>query len=256
MRLFSFILASAFVACANSSGPEGPAGPAGSGGPAGSVGVPGAMGAMGTPGRGGDAGPPGPLDPSAVILNGTAAQQNASFNVTGTGAVGGGFVCGGNLGIGTGTPVGSLQVGRQSTTSPSVTPDKTVILDGVESTGTARVELRTAGGTPYIDFASDTTSDFNARIVLQDATTLAIRGAALSVGVIHRTCPGTAPFTDCSCVAGETILSGGTFALSGQAVRESRPLGTTTWRVSCTQLATAQDVICQPVEIVCARLAP
>ncbi len=78
-------------------GPEGPRGPMGAMGDPGSPGpqgLPGATGpegasgptgAMGAPGQ---AGPPGVVDYTKVIANGTAPQA-ASFNVTGTGFVGG-----------------------------------------------------------------------------------------------------------------------------------------------------------------------
>src|SRR5215467_13035465 len=179
LALLVLALAPMLVSCANSAGPEGPAGPAGPGGPAGPVGP---KGQEGPTGPEGDAGPPGPLDPTKVILNSTS-PQTADFNVTNTGTVGGTFTCGGNLGIGTGSnsPVASFEVTGTNLSSPAITPDKTVIVDGAESTNNARVELRTSGGRPYIDLSQDTTSDFNARIVLTTATTLDVEGASVNV---------------------------------------------------------------------------
>ncbi len=268
MRLFSAFLVLFFAACATSSGPEGPEGALGAPGPAGSAGAMGRPGAAGPAGADGEAGAPGPTDPSKVILNGTASQPNANFNVGGAGSVGGNFLCGGNLGIGSAQPTGTLEVGRQNAASPAVTHDKTVVIDGSDSTGSARIELRTASGTPYIDFASDSTGDFNARIRLQSPTTLGIEGpagtpVALSVGVVHRSCTpiGDPVFFDCPCAPGETVIGGGTFAQGGlgEAIRESRPISTTTWRVACAQVTggnTSIGVLCGAVDIMCARLAP
>lgn len=262
------------VSCANSPGPEGQPGPAGSSGPVGTTGQPGPPGNAGPPG---EAGPPGPqgmpgdggvLDQTKVILNGTTPQA-ASFNVTGTGAVGNNFVCGGALGIGTPAPMAGLQVSSNITSTPAVTPDQSVVIDGRDGNGQARVELRTSNGTPYIDFARDTTSNFNARIVLASATTLAVQGAGLAVagttgvGYIQRVCLPPFPLgvlSDCACAASEAIISGGGYIDVGNQrfIRESRPLNATTWRVTCAQISGASsiDIACAEVDIICARIGP
>jgi hypothetical protein len=140
-----------------------------------------------------------------------------------------------------------------------------VSIDGTDGAGNARVELRTNGGAPYIDFARDNVSDFNARLVLTHTTTLTLQGAklqaTLSTGYVYRSCPPAASPADCSCAAGESIISGGTFVFAGNLIRESRPLqnpvtgAVTTWRVSCSNLA-GTDVNCGDTSIVCAKFAP
>ena len=70
-------------------GPTGPAGAAGAPGSAGPIGPVGGLEATGAMGPAGDAGPPGTIDYTKVIANGTAPQASASFNVSGSGVVGG-----------------------------------------------------------------------------------------------------------------------------------------------------------------------
>lgn len=64
--------------------------------------------------------------------------------------------------------------------------------------------------------------------------------------------PTGAVFGDCSCGAGESVLSGGT-VISNGAVRESRPIGTNTWRVAC-ETHTGNRLDCGEIRVVCARL--
>ena len=127
MRLLLLPLAAlSLVACATSTGPEGPSGPAGSAGQQGAAGPMGSAGPPGPVGPEGDAGPPGPLDPSKVILNcGTncTPAQTANFSIKGNGDIDGVFACTGNLGIGTNTPVGSLQISSSNVMSPQITPE-------------------------------------------------------------------------------------------------------------------------------------
>ncbi len=265
MRHFVTITCAFFaVSCAQSTGPEGPPGPAGSAGPAGSgtqgppgsPGKEGAPGEAGPPGQAGDAGAPGPLDPTKVILNGTTPQA-ASFNVTGTGTVQNAFVCGSVVGIGTSSPQAGLQVSSNVTSTPFVTPDQSVVIDGRDSNGQARIELRTSGGTPYIDFARDTASNFNARLTLTDSTTLSLQGAKLGIGYAQYECTPVSTVGDCTCPnAGEVVISGGAYTLSGggRFLRESRPLSPTTWRVTCSD--GSGDIVCTRINIVCARLGP
>jgi len=66
----------------------------------------------------------------------------------------------------------------------------------------------------------------------------------VGVGVYVNTCmPNTAVY-DCACNAGDTVVSGGAFANTGQALRESRPnAASQSWRVTCMTLAGA-DTLC------------
>ena len=250
------------LACANSPGPEGPPGPEGATGPVG-TGTPGAPGPTGQPGPVGEAGPEGPqgdaasVDPTKFIANGIT-PQGASFNVTGSGTVGTTLACMSQVGVGIATPKSALQVSGAIATTPDITDDKSVTVDGQDHSGNARVELRTGGGAPYIDFSRDNVSDYNARLVLTDATTLSLAAPAkLGIGFVLRSCPTAAVAgpTDCACLAGESVVTGGTFVFPGNVIRESRPLSTTTWRVACSNLA-GTDVICGDLSLLCARFAP
>jgi len=87
----------------------------------------------------------------------------------------------GNVGIGTVEPKGFhvlLPEGSRGTR-----PGPGVTIAGGQS-GNASIELRNAGtGTPYIDFAQDgATDDYDARIRLTAADSLAIEGANLGIG--------------------------------------------------------------------------
>ena len=77
----------------------------------------------------------------------------------------------------------------------------------------------------------------------------------LNVGYVRRSCSYTvgASFQDCSCSAGEVVISGGTYTLSPGSMRESRPISTTTWRVACVD-GSGNRKDCGPVDILCARL--
>ena len=273
--LMGLVSAALFAfSCANSAGPEGPAGAEGPEGPAGPAGST-TTGATGQAGPPGEAGPPGPagqagdaasVDTSKFIANGTT-PQNASFNVSGSGTVANTMVCMSSLGIGTSAPKAGLQVSSVLNTTPALTDDKSVSIDGQDTAGNARVELRTSGGAPYIDFSRDNVSDFNARLVLTDTTTLSLQGAKLQapagvgVGYIQRTCVPTGVLGDCSCAAGEVIISGGGYidVGAGRAIRENRPLNSTTWRTTCVQINgpnSSIDINCAEVDIVCAKLGP
>jgi hypothetical protein len=59
---------------------------------------------------------------------------------------------------------------------------------------------------------------------------------------------------DCTCPAGGYIVSGGAYVLAPGYIRESRPLTTTTWRVTCA--SGANDVMCAYYQVLCSRLGP
>jgi hypothetical protein len=286
-----FVLSAAACA-APGAGPAGPEGPEGDAGPPGPPGPAGPAGSGGAAGATGPAGPQGPaadagagFDPSRVILNQADAAQDATFNITGPALVSS------KVTIGLGAPAAETFVvgGFDPATPSAVTPDHTVAIDGQESTQAARVELRSSTNAPYIDFADDTSTDYASRIALTNSSELSVMGSnfnvvnnatvggnlavarTLSIGLVQRdtnnagsqpTCtpnvaPPTAPnYTDCSCAAGETILSGGGYGGNGVHLRESRPVNTTTWRIGCQNAGTGTDAFCGGFSILCARLAP
>ena len=86
----------------------------------------------------------------------------------------------GNVGIGTPEPSGFQVVLPESSKSFPSGPG-VIIAGGKE--GNASIELRNDGsGTPYIDFARDGTTDYDARIRLTEPKKLAIEGANVGIG--------------------------------------------------------------------------
>lgn len=78
----------------------------------------------------------------------------------------------------------------------------------------------------------------------------------LSIGVHLVACAITAPIHDCSCPAGETVISGGGYTVgAGNVIRESAPISPTTWRLSCANSG-GTNINCNVMTILCARLAP
>jgi hypothetical protein len=72
----AMLVACLLVACVDDLAPVGPAGP---------------QGELGPQGEQGEQGPKGPPGPAGFILDQTAAAQEASFDIAGTAAIGGGF---------------------------------------------------------------------------------------------------------------------------------------------------------------------
>lgn len=73
------------------------------------------------------------------------------------------------------------------------------------------------------------------------------------------TCSGTTT-VDCTCPAGTYVVAGGGWiAGNGDgALRESRPVSTTTWRTTCETIDLTQttDALCNAYETLCSRLGP
>jgi hypothetical protein len=86
----------------------------------------------------------------------------------------------GRLGIGTINPVGKLEVNMGNNNNFFRVND---------TENNIGVELRsgTTGGTPYIDFSNDPTTDYHARIIMTGTDYIAVQGANLGIGT---TTPG------------------------------------------------------------------
>jgi hypothetical protein len=65
---------------------------------------------------------------------------------------------------------------------------------------------------------------------------------------------GTPHYTECSCQPGEAILTGGAWTGNGSYIRESQPVGTSTWRAACQGVTGFVDVQCGGFTLLCARL--
>jgi hypothetical protein len=86
---------------------------------------------------------------------------------------------GGNIGIGTTSPVNPLQI---SGTGGAVQALPNGVHMGSDIGGNAHLELVTSVGTPYIDFLNDNTGDFDARIRLVSNGNLAFEGTNVGIG--------------------------------------------------------------------------
>ena len=95
----------------------------------------------------------------------------------------------GNVGIGTNNPAAKLDVrGIVSTSNGFVVSDGTDTFVSLGNDNNRNLELRSKGGTPYIDFSNDTekknnnyTTDFDMRIILTGNDTLEVQGGDLKV---------------------------------------------------------------------------
>ncbi|HOK00792.1 MAG TPA: hypothetical protein PLU00_02375, partial [Candidatus Pacearchaeota archaeon] len=98
----------------------------------------------------------------------------------------------GNVGIGTNNPAAKLDVrGIVSTSNGFVVSDGTDAFVALGNDNNTNLELRSKGGTPYIDFSNDTekknygiynyTTDFDMRIILTGNDTLEVQGGDLKV---------------------------------------------------------------------------
>jgi hypothetical protein len=84
---------------------------------------------------------------------------------------------------------------------------------------------------------------------LRDFTVLSNAFAAPCVLV-----PGLIATVDCTCPTGSYLVSGGAFVNDPGDIRESRPLDTTTWRVTCA--SGGNDVLCNGYQVLCSRVGP
>jgi hypothetical protein len=87
------------------------------------------------------------------------------------------------VGIGTTAPDAGLHVDRPE--KSSIVSSQGIFLSG-GSSGNPNIELRGSGKVPYIDFVNDTTSDYDARIILQSDESLRIDMAGTYVQTITR----------------------------------------------------------------------
>ncbi len=105
--------------------------------------------------------------------------------------------------------------------------------------------------------AADATATMTARFTISNAGTVTVPSpGTLSIGVRLANCPITTPVQNCSCAAGETVVTGGGYrAGGGDIIRASYPITTTTWQIICTN-TTGLDVNCGGMNIICDRRAP
>lgn len=140
----------------------------------------------------------------------------------------------GDVGIGTSTPTATLDVNGTAAVSGNASVGGAATI-----TGNA-----TVGGTATV--TGNTTIGGNATVT-----------GTTSVGLNWIQCPApTATTSDCACPAGETVVSGGGWSNTATNVflRESRPISTTSWRITCA--SAAADQVCSGQSIICSRLAP
>ena len=87
-----------------------------------------------------------------------------------------------------------------------------------------------------------------------------VAGSALSLGGTSGVCTVDANqfSANCTCPSGQYVISGGAYSAggSGLVIGESRPVSTTTWRVTCGSASPAVAGACGAYELVCSNLAP
>ncbi|MFN8286938.1 MAG: hypothetical protein U0V74_09315 [Chitinophagales bacterium] len=147
-------------------GPQGPAGAngldgaTGPQGPAGADGATGPQGPAGANGNDGATGPQGPQGATGLLPDGTTAGNTTYWDgtqwVVNSANI---YNNGGNVGVGTNTPDGKLDVESDDS--------ETRVLVTNTSTGAAGIELRSfnSAAAQYVDFTNDGTSDYNDRII-------------------------------------------------------------------------------------------
>ena len=130
--------------------------------------------------------------------------------------------------------------------------------------GGAPVGRTKLGADPYAVEAAHAVSATTATTATTAQTATSLAAGPISTGLTYYQVLGnalTAPCVsagggtvDCTCPTGTYVVSGGGWSAVGQAVRENRPLSTTTWRVTCDN--TTADVLCQGYDLICSRVGP
>jgi hypothetical protein len=152
----------------------------------------------------------------------------------------------------------SVQLPDSCTNAVAANPNAwvDVLVDGSDMGRTA------IGAVPYAVEANHAVSADNA----MNATSAArAADGGLSAGLQVFTVSSATAFpcalyhsdtAECTCPAGTWVVSGGGYAPVGTTafLRESRPISTTAWRVSCATATT--DVPCAEYNLVCARIGP
>jgi hypothetical protein len=94
----------------------------------------------------------------------------------------------GNVGIGTTTPDNKLEVvgGNIMLRRSAAANMDRIILGTVDPNIGFELRSGSTGGTPYIDFSNDSTSDFDVRLLLTGNNALRIDGGAVGIGVSNQ----------------------------------------------------------------------
>jgi hypothetical protein len=130
------------------------------------------------------------------------------------------------------------------------------VVDGATSVGRAKI-----GAVPYAveaDHAvaatsAGTASSLAAGPIVGSLAIYNVPGGALAAPCALVGAPGV---VDCTCPVGTFVVSGGGDAgqATGRFIRESRPITTSSWRVTCA--AATADVLCAMYSLVCSRVGP
>ena len=127
----------------------------------------------------------------------------------------------------------TLQVTGDINSLASVTASSGVLIEGQ---GNPRIEIRSQnGGTPYIDWSNDSTTDYDARLLLVDNNTLKLEGADLLVsgGLTVRnnlTISGTTAICGALTVSGNTTIKSN-LTVCGDLTLSGDLIGPTNWIV-------------------------
>jgi cytoskeletal protein CcmA (bactofilin family) len=127
----------------------------------------------------------------------------------------------------------TLQVTGNISSAASVTASSAVLVNGQ---GNTRIEIRSQnGGTPYIDWINDSTTDYDARLLLVDDNTLRLDGADLLVSgslTVRKNLAVSGTTTICGAlsVSGNTTIKSN-LTVCGQLTVSGDLIGPTNWIV-------------------------
>jgi len=120
------------------------------------------------------------------------------------------------------------------------------------------------GAVPYAVEAAHAASATTATMATTAQTATTLAAGPIAAGLTYYQALGSAlaapcvsaggGTVDCTCPTGTYVVGGGGWANPGQAIRESRPLSTTVWRVTCD--TTAADILCVGYNLICSRVGP
>jgi hypothetical protein len=121
----------------------------------------------------------------------------------------------------------------------------------------SRIHVLEDGGTPFVVQAGHASSADTASSLASPASGglqwYEVSGGALAAPCTLAGIAGYPMVVDCVCPTGTFVVAGGAYAVGAQ-LRESRPVSTSTWRITCNN--GSSDVLCSSYDLLCSHLGP